>query len=94
MIIFGWRGVTFSAGSGSFFCPSCADQRDFDKKSVRQFFTLYFIPIIPASLTGGASSPDAIVTNGGASMPISQPTPRWYRSPMAAANGEPAPCPR
>ena len=26
--------------------------------------------------------------------PISQPTPRRYRSPMAAANGEPAPCPR
>jgi len=52
MIIFGWRGVTFSAGSGSFFCPSCADQRDFDKKSVRQFFTLYFIPIIPLQKLG------------------------------------------
>jgi hypothetical protein len=49
---------------------------------------------MPASLIGGASSPDAIVTNGGASIPISQPTPRRYRSPMAVANAEPTPCPR
>ena len=55
---------------------------------------MYFIPIMPASSTGGASSFDAIVTTEGASIPISQPTPRWYRCPMAAANGEPAPCPR
>ena len=35
----------------------------------------YFIPIMPASSIG-ASSPDAIVTTGGASIPTSQPTPR------------------
>ena len=36
---------------------------------------------------GGASSPAAISMTGAASTPISQPAPRWYRSPMAAANG-------
>ncbi len=47
----------------------------------------YFTPSMPASSTGGASSPAAAFTTGGASRPISQPTPRRYRSPMAAANG-------
>jgi len=33
-----------------------------------------------ASSTGGASSSFAITITGAASMPTSQPTPRWYRS--------------
>ena len=51
-IIFGWRGVTMSAGSGVFFCPSCQSDRSYAHKKVRRFFTLYFIPVIPLDQVG------------------------------------------
>lgn len=52
LIIFGTRGVTYSAGAGDFWCPSCRDNRRYDHKRVRRFFTLYFIPIIPLDILG------------------------------------------
>ncbi|MHC4401849.1 MAG: tellurite resistance TerB family protein [Planctomycetota bacterium] len=52
MIIFGTRGVTYSGGSGSFFCPSCDGQQPYAHKRVRRFFSLYFIPVIPLDLVG------------------------------------------
>jgi uncharacterized tellurite resistance protein B-like protein len=51
MIIFGTRGVTYSAGEGEFHCPDCGTQ-PYRKKRVRRFFTLYFIPLIPLDLLG------------------------------------------
>jgi tellurite resistance protein len=52
MIIVGTRGITYSAGQGTFSCPSCSSFRQYKKKRVRRFFTLYFIPIIPLDLIG------------------------------------------
>lgn len=52
MIIFGTRGVTYSAGSGGFYCPTCHDEKPYKHKRVRRFFTLYFIPLIPLDLHG------------------------------------------
>lgn len=52
MIIFGTRGVTYSAGKGQFFCPSCRRDEPYDQKRVRRFFTLYFIPLIPLDMLG------------------------------------------
>ena len=51
-IIFGTRGVTYSSGSGTFYCPSCARSNPYQHKRVRRFFTLFFIPIIPLNLLG------------------------------------------
>jgi tellurite resistance protein len=51
-IIFGTRGITYSAGKGEFHCPGCDALRPYDKKRVRRFFTLYFIPIIPLDVLG------------------------------------------
>lgn len=51
-IIFGTRGVTWTKERGQFFCPQCNGECDFRHKSVRRFFTLYFIPIIPLDLLG------------------------------------------
>ncbi len=51
MIIFGTRGVTYSAGDGEFHCPDCGTQ-PYRKRRVRRFFTLYFIPLIPLDLLG------------------------------------------
>lgn len=52
MIIFGTRGVTYSAGSGDFYCPGCQAESSYTQKRVRRFFTLYFIPLIPLDLHG------------------------------------------
>jgi tellurite resistance protein len=52
MIIFGTRGVTYTAERGDFFCPSCSDGRDYAQKRVRRFFTLYFIPLVPLNVLG------------------------------------------
>ena len=52
MIIFGTRGVTSTKETGPFNCPFCGDQRAYSRKSVRRFFTLYFIPIIPLDEVG------------------------------------------
>lgn len=52
MIIFGTRGVTYSTGSGDFFCPRCRAETSYNQKRVRRFFTLYFIPLIPMDQIG------------------------------------------
>lgn len=51
-VIFGWRGITSTADSGLFSCPSCGVDRDYAHKVVRRFFTLYFIPVIPLDKQG------------------------------------------
>jgi uncharacterized tellurite resistance protein B-like protein len=52
MIIWGSRGVTSSRATGMFYCPQCNQQRSYDHKQVRRFFTLYFIPLIPLDTLG------------------------------------------
>jgi tellurite resistance protein len=53
MIIFGTRGVTRTKESGEFVCPGCGGtQQPYQRKTVRRFFTLYFIPIIPLDQVG------------------------------------------
>jgi tellurite resistance protein len=52
LIIFGTRGVTYSTGKGEFHCPGCNERRPYDRKRVRRFFTLYFIPILPLDVLG------------------------------------------
>ena len=53
MIIFGTRGVTWSKESGDFICPGCGgSSQKYTRKTVRRFFTLYFIPLIPLDKLG------------------------------------------
>lgn len=47
IIIFGARPIERNVGSGSFYCPSCRDEAPYSHLKVKQFFTLYFIPLIP-----------------------------------------------
>ena len=51
-IIFGTRGVTSTKQQGQFYCPQCNGSCDYRHKSVRRFFTLYFIPVIPLDQLG------------------------------------------
>jgi len=39
-ILFGTRGITYSAGDGTFFCPECNAKAKYRKRRVRRFFTL------------------------------------------------------
>src|SRR5690349_11592493 len=52
MIIWGRRGITSTQTAGQFFCPQCQAWSQYEKKMVRNFFTLYFIPIIPLDKVG------------------------------------------
>jgi hypothetical protein len=47
MIIWGSRGLDLKGPAGRFFCPDCNDDRDYQRRKVQRFFTLYFIPLIP-----------------------------------------------
>lgn len=52
MIIYGWRGLTSTIENGQFHCPQCSSQQSFRLRQVRNFFTLYFIPVIPLNVAG------------------------------------------
>jgi uncharacterized tellurite resistance protein B-like protein len=51
-IIFGTRGVRSTVEQGQFYCPQCDGQKPYKLKKVTQFFTLYFIPLIPLGSKG------------------------------------------
>ncbi|MEE9382649.1 MAG: TerB family tellurite resistance protein [Nannocystaceae bacterium] len=51
MLIYGTRSISSSKHTGQFYCPRCGSQ-PYDLKSVRRFFTLYFIPLIPLDKLG------------------------------------------
>ncbi|MFD0903073.1 hypothetical protein [Actinomadura sediminis] len=53
MIIFGWRVVFFTLGKGVFHCPQCGGDREYRRRQGRNFFTLFFIPVLPLNKTGG-----------------------------------------
>ena len=52
MIIWGSRGVTSLIEQHEFNCPQCASLQRGNLKQIRNFFTLYFIPIIPLNVQG------------------------------------------
>ncbi|MDZ4849072.1 MAG: zinc-ribbon domain-containing protein [Pirellulaceae bacterium] len=52
MIIWGTRGLVSTVEEGTFHCPSCNLQRAFRLRQSRNWFTLYFIPVIPLNVAG------------------------------------------
>ena len=51
LIIFGTRPRETTLGKGKFYCPACSvareDERVYERKKVRNYFTIYFVPLIP-----------------------------------------------
>jgi hypothetical protein len=39
-------------GTGQFHCPNCGGDRDYEHRTARRFFTLFFIPVIPLNKVG------------------------------------------
>jgi len=52
MIIWGWRTIKSTPGTGQFHCPHCSSQRPYRHEKFGRWFTLYFIPIIPLGSAG------------------------------------------
>jgi hypothetical protein len=52
MIIFGTRVRHTTLSSGQFYCPNCKTQRNYDLRRARNYFALYFIPIVPMNTVG------------------------------------------
>src|SRR5262245_7497197 len=48
LIIFGFRGRGKTIATGDFHCPRCGVDRCYSHRTVRRWFTLFFIPIVPA----------------------------------------------
>lgn len=46
-IVFGTRGRQTKLSEGEFYCPTCHASRHYERKLARNFFSLYFIPLIP-----------------------------------------------
>lgn len=78
MIIFGTSGITSVEKKGTYHCPACGAGAGFQHKSIRRFFSLFFIPMIPlnkvadfieCSRCGGSFKPE--VLNWGGSVPPS-----------------------
>jgi hypothetical protein len=51
IILWGSRGLTSHLDQGRFHCPQCQGECGYALNSVREWFTLYFIPLFPI---GGA----------------------------------------
>ncbi len=47
MIIFGTRAKYKTLKTGDFNCPQCRKPRKFEHKQAKNYFALYFIPILP-----------------------------------------------
>ncbi|WP_157432032.1 TerB family tellurite resistance protein [Actinomadura hibisca] len=52
MIIFGLQVVYFTLSKGVFHCPDCGGDREYRRRQGRNFFSLFFIPLIPLNKTG------------------------------------------
>lgn len=52
MIIFGTRARFKTVDTGQFFCPHCQTNRRYDRKQGKNYFALYFIPLIPLNDVG------------------------------------------
>ena len=47
IIIWGSRGLTSTLDKGRFYCPQCEVECNYTLGQVREWFTIYFIPIFP-----------------------------------------------
>jgi len=47
MIIFGTRARYKTVDTGQFHCPHCQKEREYHHKQGKNYFSLYFIPVLP-----------------------------------------------
>ena len=53
LILFGTKDRRKVAAEGQFICPKCRVERGYEVISLREWFTLFFIPILPTANNEG-----------------------------------------
>ena len=53
LILFGTQDRQKVVGDGQFICPKCGVKRDYEVISIKEWFTLFFIPILPTANNEG-----------------------------------------
>ena len=53
LILFGTKDRRKVEAQGQFICPKCGVNRDYEIISLREWFTLFFIPILPTASDEG-----------------------------------------
>ena len=53
LILFGTKDRRKVVADGQFVCPKCGVKKDFEVISLREWFTLFFIPILPTANNEG-----------------------------------------
>ena len=49
LILFGTKGRRRVEAKGQFICPKCEVEREYEVVSLREWFMLFFIPILPTA---------------------------------------------
>ena len=53
LILFGTQDRRKVVADGQFICPKCGVERDYEVISIKEWFTLFFIPILPTANNEG-----------------------------------------
>ena len=53
LILFGTKERQKVVENGQFVCPKCGVKKDYEVISLREWFTLFFIPILPTANNDG-----------------------------------------
>ena len=51
-ILFGTKTRLKTLSTGQFYCPQCRTRREYELRLARDYFTLYFIPLVPIHTRG------------------------------------------
>jgi hypothetical protein len=51
-LIYGFKVRYKTLMTGTFFCPKCGGDRQYERRQARRWFHLYYIPLIPAKILG------------------------------------------
>jgi hypothetical protein len=52
IIFWGWTTITRTVGEGAFYCPRCRVHTSYSHQRIKEYFTLYFIPLFPTNTIG------------------------------------------
>ena len=53
LVLFGTQDRRKVVGDGQFTCPKCGVKREYEVISIKEWFTLFFIPILPTANNEG-----------------------------------------
>jgi hypothetical protein len=52
LLVWGWKVIFKVVGTGTFSCPNCGGDRNFERRRAQRWFTFFWIPLIPLKVIG------------------------------------------